>query len=186
MRAQEFVEQRKAAAADVLAYVKQIHHDFRIDHAITDHPRWKLSGVPLKSLEIPDPEPGEVEDDPYNRVQWMDMATVDDITPDAIKKYPIVVDDQGYIIDGNHRALAARLRGMTHIPAWIPDASMQENFADGRNPQDRGDSRRHGIPKKATLATLDKISSSKTASPRKKQLAHWQANMRRGRAKKQK
>lgn len=59
-----------------------------------------------------------------------------------------------------------------------------ENFADGRNPQDRGDSARHGIAKKSSLGSLDKIVRSKTASPRKKQLAHWQANMRRGRAKK--
>ena len=67
----------------------------------------------------------------------------------------------------------------------IPDTwIMQENFADGKNPQDRGDSARHGIAKKSSLGSLDKIVRSKTASPRKKQLAHWQANMRRGRAKK--
>lgn len=60
---------------------------------------------------------------------------------------------------------------------------IKENFADGRNPQDKGDSKRLGIPKKASLATLDKIVKSKTASPRKKQLAHWQANMRRGKKK---
>ena len=63
------------------------------------------------------------------------------------------------------------------------DANVIENFADGRNPQDRGDSARHGIPKKVSLITLDRIVHSKSASPRKKQLAHWQANMRRGRAK---
>jgi FMN phosphatase YigB (HAD superfamily) len=57
-----------------------------------------------------------------------------------------------------------------------------ENFADGKNPQDKGDSARHGIPKKASLSSLDKITHS-DASPRKKQLAHWQANMRRGRNK---
>jgi len=57
-----------------------------------------------------------------------------------------------------------------------------ENFADGKNPQDKGDSARHGIPKKASLSSLDKITHS-NASPRKKQLAHWQANMRRGRNK---
>jgi hypothetical protein len=60
--------------------------------------------------------------------------------------------------------------------------NLDENFADGRNPQDKGDSARHGIPKKASLGTLDKITHS-NASPRKKQLAHWQANMRRGRNK---
>jgi len=60
---------------------------------------------------------------------------------------------------------------------------LQENFADGRHPEDKGDSHRHGIPKKASLSQLDKITHSKSASPRKKQLAHWQANMRRGREK---
>jgi hypothetical protein len=57
---------------------------------------------------------------------------------------------------------------------------VAENFADGRNPQDKGDSKRHGIPKKASLAQLDKIGHG---SGRKAQLARWQANMRRGRAK---
>jgi hypothetical protein len=117
----------KSADADaVLAYVKKMHNDFRLDHAITDHAQWKLSMVPLSSLEVPDPEPGEVEDDPYNRVQWMDMDTVEDITSEVIRKYPIVADDQGYIIDGNHRALAARLMGITHIPAWTPTDTINE------------------------------------------------------------
>ena len=60
---------------------------------------------------------------------------------------------------------------------------VEENFADGRNPQDKGDSHRHGIKKGTSLSQLDKIVHSKSASPRKKQLAHWQANMRRGRNK---
>jgi hypothetical protein len=55
-----------------------------------------------------------------------------------------------------------------------------ENFADGRNPQDKGDSARHGIKKGTSIADLKKIRSSKTASARKKQLAHWQINMRQG------
>ena len=58
-----------------------------------------------------------------------------------------------------------------------------ENFQDGRNPQDKGDSARHGIPKKASISDLKKIRSSDSASPRKKQLAHWQINMRKGRSK---
>lgn len=57
---------------------------------------------------------------------------------------------------------------------------MHENFADGRNPQDAGDSARYGIPKNATIGQLEKIRSSDSASSRKKQLAHWQINMRRG------
>ena len=55
-----------------------------------------------------------------------------------------------------------------------------ENFKDGKNPQDKGDSARHNIPKKASIAQLKKIRSSDNASKRKKQLAHWQINMRGG------
>ena len=57
---------------------------------------------------------------------------------------------------------------------------LLENFADGKNPQDKGDSKRHGIPKHTSLSQLDKIGHG---SGRKAQLARWQANMRRGRAK---
>ena len=56
-----------------------------------------------------------------------------------------------------------------------------ENFADGKGPGRPGDSKRAGIPKGATITQLKRIRSSKTASPRKKQLAHWQINMRQGR-----
>lgn len=63
-------------------------------------------------------------------------------------------------------------------------SQVSENFADGRNPQDKGDSGRHGIKKGITIAQLKKIRSSDSASPRKKQLAHWQINMRQGRSKK--
>ena len=60
---------------------------------------------------------------------------------------------------------------------------IDENFIDGKNPQDKGDSARHGIPKNATIAQLKKIRSSSKSSPRKKQLAHWQINMRQGKKK---
>jgi uncharacterized protein (DUF2342 family) len=59
-------------------------------------------------------------------------------------------------------------------------ASLEENFADGKNPQDKGDSVRHGIPKGATMAQLEKAAK---ATGRKGQLARWQINMRRGKAK---
>jgi GNAT superfamily N-acetyltransferase len=61
-----------------------------------------------------------------------------------------------------------------------PEQNVWENFADGRNPQDKGDSQRHGIPKGATMAELEKASH---AAGRKGQLARWQLNMRRGQKK---
>ena len=55
-----------------------------------------------------------------------------------------------------------------------------ENFADGKGPGRPGDSQRHGIPKGATMAQLEKAAKSKG---RRGQLARWQINMRRGKKK---
>ena len=90
------------------------------------------------------------------------------------------LNDPGFLGDHKYQQIVDAMSGKQfdstkHI--------AKENFHDGKNPQDRGDSARHGIAKKSSLSSLDKIVHSKTASPRKKQLAHWQANMRRGRAK---
>jgi hypothetical protein len=62
----------------------------------------------------------------------------------------------------------------------IDQQDVAENFADGKGPGRAGDSQRHGIPKHATMAELEKASHAKG---RKGQLARWQLNMRRGRKK---
>jgi hypothetical protein len=58
---------------------------------------------------------------------------------------------------------------------------MEENFADGKNPQDKGDSKRHGINTKASVSSLRDTAKQ---GGRKGQLAHWLANMKAGKAKK--
>ena len=63
--------------------------------------------------------------------------------------------------------------------SFLPQA-MAENFADGRNPQDKGDAKRHGINTKASVSSLRKTAKQ---GGRKGQLAHWLANMKAGRAK---
>jgi hypothetical protein len=60
------------------------------------------------------------------------------------------------------------------------DVRVWENFADGKNPQDKGDSKRHGINTKASVSSLRKTAKQ---GGRKGQLAHWLANMKSGRAK---
>jgi len=58
-----------------------------------------------------------------------------------------------------------------------------ENFADGKNPQDKGDAKRHGVPTKGSVSSLRKVAKQ---GGRKGQLAHWMANMKAGKAKKNK
>jgi hypothetical protein len=77
--------------------------------------------------------------------------------------------------------------GLKWVPAntrfeWVRPyrETVDENFADGKGPGRPGDSQRHGIPKGATMAQLEKAAK---ASGRKGQLARWQINMRRGKKK---
>ncbi len=68
------------------------------------------------------------------------------------------------------------------FPNYFSSASVVlENFKDGRNPQDKGDSKRHNVPTKGKISTLRKIAKQ---GGRRGQLAHWMANMRSGRKKK--
>ena len=75
--------------------------------------------------------------------------------------------------------------GSWYIPMnmWqrlVSGGQIRENFADGKNPQDKGDSKRHGINTKASVSSLRKTAKQ---GGRKGQLAHWLANMKAGRAK---
>lgn len=58
--------------------------------------------------------------------------------------------------------------------------TLDENFTDGRNPKDKGDSKRYGVPTKASVSTLRKVAKQ---GGRKGQLAHWMANMKSGKQK---
>jgi pyrimidine deaminase RibD-like protein len=57
---------------------------------------------------------------------------------------------------------------------------VKENFADGKHPEDKGDSKRHGINTKASVSSLRKTAKQ---GGRKGQLAHWLANMKAGKKK---
>ena len=121
----------EAMAADqVLDYVKRTHapEEFDIEYSITDHPEWELKTIPLSQLNL-DPD-GEAQD-PYNRVNWVDDDKVQELIPrieSVLKNNPIVVDPAGWIIDGNHRAMAAVEAGMTSVPALVP---VKQGVAEG-------------------------------------------------------
>jgi pyrimidine deaminase RibD-like protein len=126
------VSESTVPAEQILDYVKQIHPEgeFNIDHVITDHPHWTTAVVPVNSLHIFDPEQDDIHD-PYNRVQDTDLYHVDRLIPNIaaiVKQKPLVIDDKGYILDGNHRALAAQKAGLKTVPVWKPSAKMAEEI----------------------------------------------------------
>ena len=59
-----------------------------------------------------------------------------------------------------------------------------ENFADGKKPGRKGLAKRSGVNTKAPVSSLRK--TAKNSSGEKQRMAHWLANMKAGRAKKNK
>lgn len=101
-------------------------------------------------------------------------------TIEALRAYP-----QGYVCPayvGSPTATTEKIRAKAPESFWqkLKKKVLGENFADGKGPGRPGDSQRHGIPKGATIAQLEKAAKAKG---RKGQLARWQLNMRRGGAK---
>ncbi len=159
----------------------------------------KSIGAPFLSIEIP--ESWIAPDSHYEEVKEGDLTNPARITGHEgrhrmaaiMKEYGDVPIETHLVFNGLRRRhitdnMIERLNsdilnenGKLLIGPWFSlTETVTENFADGKGPGRPGDSRRHGIPKHATLAQLDKIGKG---SGRKAQLARWQANMRRGRAK---
>lgn len=161
MRARDF-EPKTATARQVLAYINRTHHEpFRpgekMYQAVAAHPHWELKRVPLLNLNIPDQEYDDVdyddqepESDPYGRVMVVEPEHAGEVSQHLINRNPIVIDADRYIIDGNHRAWAAKyLLNRDYIMAWVPVAQKQtvaearipraiEDFLDGLTADDVG------------------------------------------------
>jgi hypothetical protein len=90
---------------------------------------------------------------------------------------------QGDIIIPSRPVPSEKMKDLEGNPVklkdYVPhDPKTLENFADGKNPQDKGDAKRHGVPTKASISTLRDVAKQ---GGRKGQLAHWMANMKAGR-----
>ena len=104
---------------------------------------------------------------------------------------PIVAvypDGRKELIAGNTR-LTATLAKYGKSTLWafkVPDevARLTENFADGKKPGRKGLAKRSGVNTKASVSSLRK--TAKNSSGEKARMAHWLANMKAGRAKKNK
>jgi hypothetical protein len=113
----------------------------------------------------------------------------DKLPPLLVRKYK-----NGYqVLDGHHRFWAYKLVGVKSIPAQLVPAEdveeiskqgVAENFADGKKPGRKGLAKRSGVNTKASVSSLRK--TAKSSSGEKARMAHWLANMKAGRAKKNK
>jgi hypothetical protein len=190
MRAQEFItESKQATAKQVLAYINQTHHEpmtAKLTTAVQAHPQWELRQVPLLNLNIPDEEYDDIEQepesDPYGRVMAVEPEHAGEVSAHLVDKKPIVIDADRYIIDGNHRAWAAKyLLNRDYIQAWLPVDPVAENFADGKKPGRKGLAKRMGVNCKQSVSKLRSI--AKKSSGERARMAHWCANMKSGRKK---
>ena len=102
---------------EVLKYVEGIHDEYHMPKPILAHKTWVLRNIPVSALKTPE---FVHQDDPYRRVIDLDWDHIKDITRHDIATRPIVADADGWVLDGNHRATAARAAGMTEIPALVP------------------------------------------------------------------
>ena len=66
----------------------------------------------------------------------------------------------------------------------LQGSEFQENFADGKKPGRKGLAKRSGVNTNASVSSLRK--TAKSSSGEKARIAHWLANMKAGRAKKNK
>jgi hypothetical protein len=96
-------------------------------------------------------------------------------------------DEKNWLLVDMDPAKGNKGLGIKWIPAdtrftWVRPYrdTVDENFADGRNPQDKGDAKRHGVPTKSSVSNLRKVAKQ---GGRKGELAHWLANMKAGKAK---
>jgi GNAT superfamily N-acetyltransferase len=80
---------------------------------VQDH-KWKLTTVNPMDLDT------DAFDDPYNRV--IDI----DVDHPVNFKDPIIVDANGVIIDGFHRAYQAQQQGLEKLPAYVPVKEVTE------------------------------------------------------------
>lgn len=101
----------------VLKYVQGIHDEYHMPKPILKHKVWVMKNVPVTNLKTPE---YVHQDDPYRRVIDIDWDHVEQIAPQDIKNRPIVIDPEGWVLDGNHRVTAARARGIDVIPALVP------------------------------------------------------------------
>jgi hypothetical protein len=124
------------------------------------------------------------------------MSTIVDIMRAFLSKYKDKLEVLSFSAkEDSRQGLYARMVKRL-LPNWVlkqdnedfmliaPDQKVAENFADGKKPGRKGLAKRSGVNTKASVSSLRK--TAKNSSGEKARMAHWLANMKAGRAKKNK
>ena len=135
MRAIEFIIESNniASAEKVWDYVDGSHPKDQqgggfLKSLVMLNPQYELKRVPLSSLHVPNDK--DEGNDPYGRAMFVDVDHAREYSQHNIDKKPLVVDSQGHILDGAHRAWAAsELLNKTDIMAWVP---VKQGVAEGK------------------------------------------------------
>lgn len=101
----------------ILRYINGIHNEYHLEKPILKCKVWILRELPLSDVKNPE---FVHQDDPYRRVIDLDWDHIKNISVADIIRKPIVVDAEGWVLDGNHRATAARAAGLESIPVLTP------------------------------------------------------------------
>ena len=143
-------------------------------------------------------ETGSPEENQANTIAGIIMRHFNKEYPDAVNMQPIDLNESQVTVnygigknpgklvkvgaDGRvpHAKLHVNVNKKTAKKLGIPN--FNENFADGRNPGDKG-SLKAKVKGKVTMAKARAILKNKNSTPRAKQLAHWFINMNKGRNK---
>ena len=143
-------------------------------------------------------ETGSPEENQANTIAGIIMRHFNKEYPDAVNMQPIDLNESqvtvnygigknpGQLVkvgaDGQvpHAKLHVNVNKKTAKKLGIPN--FNENFADGRNPGDKG-SLKAKVKGKVTMAKARAILNNKNSTARAKQLAHWFINMNKGRNK---
>jgi len=143
-------------------------------------------------------ETGSPEENQANTIAGIIMRHFNKEYPDAVNMQPIELNESQVTVnygigknpgrlvkvgaDGRvpHAKLHVNVNKNTAKKLGIPH--FNENFADGRNPGDKG-SLKAKVKGKVTMAKAQAILKNKNSTSRAKQLAHWFINMNKGRKK---
>ena len=79
---------------------------------------------------------------------------------------------------GDYKEVFTKNKQLRTMCKDFADTFLEENFADGRHPEDKGDSKRYHVPTKGSVSSLRNF--AKGHHGRAAQLAHWMANMKSG------